>query len=258
MKFFVKIIKKIAIIKLFNENVTFFFVKRFLTFFRYFFELVYPNKCHACGENLKQGEDLLCTDCLYHLPRTNFHKHPEENAVAELFYGISNVKYASAYYFFDKGSRYRSLIHSLKYKNAPQVGVSMGKYFGAELRDSVFSEIDVIVPVPLHPKKMHIRGYNQSEKIGVGLSEGIGIKQDTENLIRAVFTETQTKKNVEERRKNVESVFTVKNPQLFEGKHILLIDDVVTTGSTLASCADELLKIPNVKVSIVCLAIAKH
>jgi len=233
-------------------------LRAILSFLRHFLELVYPNQCHACGGNLVHGEELLCTGCLYELPRTNFHKTPESNTVAELFYGITKVKFATAYYIFEKGSKFQHLIHNLKYKNAPQIGFVMGKYFGSELQNSVFKDIDFIVPVPLHPKKFRIRGYNQSERIGAGLSETTGIPQDTETLIRKVFTETQTKKNLEERRKNVESVFDISNPLRFRDKHILLIDDVVTTGSTLVACTDEILKIPGTTVSIACLAVAKH
>jgi ComF family protein len=233
-------------------------MRALISYLRHFLELVYPNQCHACNGNLVQGEELLSTSCLYELPRTNFHKTPEINAVAELFYGITTVKYATAFYIFEKGSKFRHLIHNLKYKNAPQIGFVMGKYFGSELQDSVFKDIDLIVPVPLHPKKLKTRGYNQSERIGAGLSESTTIPQDTQTLVRKIFTETQTKKNLEERRKNVESVFDISNPLRFRGKHILLIDDVVTTGSTLVACADEILKIEGTTVSIACLAIAKH
>ncbi len=230
----------------------------FFKYLQHFIELIYPNNCYSCNARLVAGEEILCTKCLYELPRTNYHKKPEENPVAELFYGISNIKYATAYYVFEKGSKYRSLIHGLKYKNVPEIGIALGKYFGSELKGSVFDEVDLLVPVPLHPAKKRIRGYNQSEMIGIGMSETTGIELDYKNLIRKVFTETQTKKNLEERRKNVESVFGIKNPDLFKGKHILLLDDVVTTGSTLVACADEILKIPDTTVSIACLAVAKH
>ena len=230
----------------------------FFKYLRHFVELIYPNNCYSCNIRLVSGEDIICTKCLYDLPRTNYHEHPEDNPVAELFYGISKIKYATSYYVFEKGSKYRSLIHGLKYKNLPEIGIVMGKYFGSELKGSAFDGIDLLVPVPLHPAKKRIRGYNQSEMIGIGMAETTGIEHDYKNLIRKVFTETQTKKNLEERRKNVESVFGIKDPALFKGKHILLLDDVVTTGSTLVACAEEILKIPNTTVSVACLAIAKY
>lgn len=227
-------------------------------YIRSFFELIYPSNCRTCGVNLVVSEELLCTNCLYELPRSGFHKSPEENPVAELFYGLVPVKYATAFYLFGKGSKYRSLIHGLKYKRSPEIGISMGKYFGAEIKSSAFAEADLIVPVPLHPAKKRIRGYNQSEMIGRGMEITSGIKQNYDNLIRKVFTETQTKKTLEERRENVASVFAVRKPVLFQGKHILLVDDVVTTGSTLVACAEEILKIPDTQVSIATLAVAKQ
>ena len=230
----------------------------FFKYIHHFIELIYPNNCYACGAALQKGEEIICTKCLYNLPKTHYHKTPEQNPVAELFYGLTSIKYATAYYVFDKGSIYRPLIHHLKYKNAPEIGVGMGKYFGGELNGSAFDEIDLLVPVPLHPAKKRIRGYNQSDAIVAGMSESTGIEADYKSLIRHVFTETQTKKNLTERRENVKSVFAVKNPEAFKGKHVLIIDDVVTTGSTLVACADEILKIPGTTVSIACLAVAKH
>ncbi len=204
-----------------------------------------------------KGEDLLCLKCLYEIPKTEFHIH-EENLMEELFRGQVYIEMAASYYYFHKGSRFRKLIHNLKYKNRPDIGVALGKYYGSVLKSTKFAECNILIPIPLHPLKKRIRGYNQSEKIAEGISEIMDIPVDTKHLIRTVNTETQTRKTIEQRRENVESVFKITDETVFSGKHILLIDDVVTTGSTLIAAAKELSQLPDTKVSVVTLAFAGH
>ncbi len=223
--------------------------------FIYFFRLFFPKNCEACGKNLLKSETMLCTECIYDLPKTNFHKK-KDNELNRLFYGITDIKYSTALFYFKKGSKYRILIHKLKYNKQKEIGTELGKMAGAEIKGSFFDETDVVIPVPLHPAKKRLRGYNQSEMIAKGLCETTEKELLTDVLIRRKFTETQTKKSLEERRKNVKSAFEVVNPDILRGKHVLLIDDVVTTGSTLIACADELLKIKDVKVSILVLGFA--
>ena len=222
-----------------------------------FIRLFFPKNCEACGKSLLKKEDFLCTQCLYDIPRTKFHEK-EDNILNRLFYGITKIKYSTAFYFFKKGSKFRVLIHKLKYNKQKELGIEMGKMLGNEIKGSFFEETDIIIPVPLHPAKQRKRGYNQSEIISEGLS--VSFKKDYRKdiLTRAVYTETQTKKTLEERRENVKSAFKVVYPEEIKGKHILLIDDVVTTGSTLASCANELLKIAGVTVSVAVLGYADH
>jgi ComF family protein len=219
--------------------------------------LLFPNNCSACGEQLYAGEELLCSSCLFQLPRTNFHAEPD-NKTAKLFWGQVETEQAAAYFFFHKGSKYQGLLHALKYKNRKDIGISLGRLYGSEIKQSSFAAVDLIVPVPLHYLKQRKRGYNQSAAIVQGLSEVLDIPADYSNLKRNKNTETQTKKTLEERRLNVASVFEVTKPEKFAGKHILIADDVITTGSTLASCAAEILKIPDTKVSVAALAIADH
>lgn len=224
-------------------------------FLFHFTNLFFPSHCEACNKNLLKGEKTLCFNCLVDIPKTNFHEN-KDNSLNKLFYGITNIKYSGAFFFFRKGSKYRTLIHKLKYSGQKELGVELGRMSGAEIKDSYFSEIDIIIPVPLHPAKKRTRGYNQSEMIAEGLSEALKKPYRTDILLRKVYTETQTKKNLEERRKNVNSAFKVQNLDLIKGKHILIVDDVVTTGSTLIASANELLKIEDVTISIFAVAFA--
>jgi len=225
----------------------------FIEYLNYFIRLFFPRNCEACNENLLKNEITLCTQCLADIPKTNFHKN-EENILNRTFYGVSNIKYSTAFYFFRKGSKFQKLIHKLKYNGQKELGIELGRMGGSEIKDSVFSEIDIIIPVPLHKARKNERGYNQSEMIAEGLSESMEKEYKTDILLRHVYTQTQTKKTLEERRKNVNSAFIVKNEEDIIGKHILLVDDVVTTGSTLVACANELLKIKDVTVSVFAVA----
>jgi len=195
-------------------------------------------------------------DCWLDLPVTNFHNE-DENKVAQLFWGRINITHATAYFSYKKGSRYRQLIYAIKYRGLKELGFEIGKKFGTELKEtSNFGAVDLLVPVPLHPKKQKIRGYNQSEWIARGIANAMDLPVITNNLIRKVHTPTQTNKSRFERWQNVEEIFDVEKPEIFTGKHVLLIDDVVTTGSTLEACALHLLKINGIKVSIATLAFA--
>lgn len=220
-----------------------------------FFNLVFPDLCVACNNHLVSQERLICTSCLYNLPKTNFHKEID-NPVSELFWGRAKIEYATAYYFFNKGGQYQDMMHKFKYHGVKEIGYVLGRSFGAQIKNSFFKNIDVVIPVPLHQSKLKKRGFNQSELIAEGLSESLQKKLDAKNLIRTIATTTQTRKSRFDRWKNVEKIFKVKNPGQITGKHILLVDDVVTTGSTLEACANVILEIPETKVSIATLAVA--
>lgn len=220
-----------------------------------FFGLFFPELCVACNTHLLNQEKLLCTKCQYNIPRTNFHTNPE-NPVAQLFWGRAKIEHASAYFYFNKGTIYQEMMHHFKYHGKKEIGFVLGKDFGLQLKDSTFNEIDIIVPVPLHPKKLKKRGYNQSDLIATGLGFSLEKAVDTQNLYRTVATSTQTRKSRFARWQNVENIFSIKDPAEFENKHILLVDDVVTTGSTFEACANAILEIKGTKVSIVALAVA--
>ena len=219
-------------------------------------ELLFPTLCVTCGNRLVTQEKFLCIDCWHDLPVTNFH-FDTENKVARLFWGRVKLENATAFFAYNKGSNYQHLIHFIKYKGLKELGFETGRRFGIALSASPdYNSVDFVVPVPLHPKKQKQRGYNQSQWIACGISESLQKPVSLDNLKRNLHTSTQTRKNRYERWENVENIFEVTRPEEFKGKHILLIDDVVTTGSTLESCAFQLLQIENVKVSIATLAFA--
>jgi len=217
--------------------------------------LLYPLQCLACRKNLHQNESLICLECLFHLPRTNFH-NDTNNAVSQLFWGRAKVETATAFLFFTKSGKVQHLVHQLKYSKKPEIGVYLGKLFGKDLRKSSgFQTIDVIVPVPLHPRRAKVRGYNQSEKIAVGMSQTMNIPVDTSSFVRRTNTETQTRKNRFSRWENVKEVFAVNNENALKNKHILLVDDVITTGATIEGCIRKLTAIEGARVSVVSLAV---
>jgi len=221
-----------------------------------FFNLMYPDLCLVCGESLLQNEQHLCLNCLYNIPKTNFHLQ-NANPIEKRFWGKVPIYRGTAFFFFQKGSAFQKLLHNLKYKGNKEVGQALGKYAAVDLLDSEdFASIDVIIPVPLHAKKLEKRGYNQSEWIGNGLSEILNIPQDVTTLYRVKENVTQTRKLVFERYENTEGIFELKDKNALIGKHILLVDDVLTTGSTLEACVRVLIEIDDVKVSIFALAVA--
>ncbi len=190
------------------------------------------------------------------IPRTNYHNE-SDNPVEQLFWGRCRIEKAAALSFYNRESRIRNLIHNLKYNGIREVGYELGKIYGVQLKNSGFTtDIDIIIPVPLHPAKERIRGFNQSDIISQGISDSTGIPVDRITLIRKNLSSTQTKKTRYERWTNVEGIFYVKNATVIRDKHILLVDDVITTGSTVESCVTELLKTEGVKVSVIALAVA--
>ncbi len=220
--------------------------------------LVYPRTCAACGTTLLRHEEVICSPCVLHLPKTFYHKD-QKNPLFELFWGKIPVEMVASYYFFNKGNKVQNLVHQLKYKGRPDIGVYLGQRYGAYLRNAeTFSTIDTIIPVPLHDAKKIIRGYNQAEMFAQGLSIAMKIPFDTTSFVRTAATETQTKKTKQERWENVKDKFKVVETNLLKDKHVLLVDDVLTTGATLEACAHSLLEVPGLKISIATIAAAHH
>jgi ComF family protein len=221
-----------------------------------FISLLFPRLCYACGNHLLRNEKLICTECFVVIPRTNYH-YAEDNPVAQLFWGRCMIERAAAFSYYNKGSRIRKLIHNLKYNGVKEIGYELGRIYGLSLKASGFTnDIDLIIPVPLHPSKKRVRGFNQSEIISSGIADAAGLSVDIKSLVRTMVSATQTKRSRYERWTNVEGIFQVIDPHEITGKHILLVDDVITTGSTIESCTNELLKIEGVKVSVAALAFA--
>ncbi len=223
---------------------------------RGFWGLLYPNLCAVCDTPLVHGEEVMCTKCSYKLPRTRAWNDPN-NEVAKIFWGRVYLTHASSFFFFRKGSRYQKLLHKLKYAGRTDIGRYLGQQFGRELRNvELLKDVAYIIPVPLHPKKLRKRGYNQSEWIAMGLSDSLLIPTATNILLKTIHTESQTKKGRIERWDNVSEVFAIARKEQLKGKHVLLVDDVVTTGATLEACAQTLINEGECTVSVVTLACA--
>ena len=217
---------------------------------KHLFNLFYPSICRMCAKPLLRGESVLCTSCVASLPYTGYWRYAD-NPVAKKFWGQIDVAAACSLLFFQKGYRVRKLVHLLKYKGEVRVGYKLGFLLGVQLRESaLFSDVDYVIPVPLHPKKERKRGFNQSMIIAEGVAEALGAKVGRNFVRRTVNTQTQTKKNRIERYANVRSIFSVSNVHRLEGKHLLVVDDVITTGATIESCAAELLNAATCRVSI--------
>ena len=229
-------------------------MNRIIEYLTDFWFLLFPKNCEACGRALSRGEEVICFDCLYELPRTHFCKEID-NPIMQLFAGRIRLERATALFYFQKGSKFRKLLHSLKYRHKPEIGVLLGKELGAEMLSSGnFSDIDYIIPVPLHPNRQKKRGYNQSERIAAGISSVTKVPVLVDVLLRNTDTQTQTKMNREERWQNLSGKFVVADNERLKGKHVLLVDDVVTTGATTESCGEALLSVDGLRLSIAVLA----
>jgi ComF family protein len=222
-----------------------------------FIALIYPRNCVACGNSLYKHEEQVCNFCYVHLPKSNFHKQIK-NPVDVLFYGRTNLLLATSFYLFQKKGNVQKILHAIKYKRNKDLAVLVGKWYAEDLKeDPIISRADYIVPVPLHNQKLKQRGYNQSEEFGKGLSQGLTIPLETKVLKRQQFTATQTKKSKYERWENVSDVFELTLPETFKHKHVVLVDDVITTGATIEACCRLLQQIEGVKISVLSIAYAE-
>jgi ComF family protein len=219
---------------------------------------VFPHVCEGCGSDLLEIHNELCLKCLSSLPQTNFHLHPD-NPIEKMFWGRLPVIHGTAQYYFTKESLMQRLMHQLKYKGNKEVGIYLGKLMGHALAASNrFTSVDALIPLPLFPAKEKRRGYNQATAICQGIAE-VMKKPLLENvIIRTTYTDSQTKKNRVERWQNMEGRFELAQPKALEGKHVLLVDDVITTGATLEACGREITKASNVQLSIATLCFSSH
>jgi ComF family protein len=232
-------------------------VKLSQTYLADFVSLLFPQLCAACRQSLVANEHLICTDCRFNLPYTNFHLQAD-NIVARQFWGRLNLQASYALFYFTKGGNVQNMMHQFKYRGEQQIGNLLGEIAGSQLiKNAIFNTAEVIIPVPLHKKRLKERGYNQSACFAEGLAKKLNAVVDADNLVRVRATETQTHKSRFLRFQNMEEVFVVKHPDRLKNKHVLLVDDVVTTGSTLEACGLQLLKIEGVTLSIATIAYAE-
>lgn len=228
-----------------------------MNFLKNIYELFYPELCLCCNKALTINEPTICINCRHDLPLTNF-TNEATNLVEKSFYGRIQIESATALFYFFKKGKIQHLIHALKYKNQQQVGTLLGNWLGSELvKSNRFSTVDCVIPVPLHKNKLKTRGYNQVTYFGESLANNLQIPFNETVLERISFTKTQTKKVRFERWNNVQELFFVEDEKALENKHILLIDDIITTGATLEACCKAFEKTKNIKISIACMAYTK-
>jgi len=221
-----------------------------------FFSLLFPRSCVVCSDALSSHERYLCIDCLRRLPKTNYHLE-KDNEIEKRFWGKFEIEKASAYFHYKKDSDFNQILYELKYRNCKEIGYTLGRNMAMGMLSSdFFKDVDLIIPIPLHKKKFKKRGYNQSEWIAKGISDITGIEVDSNSVQRIFNNSTQTRKSLFERWENVENIFVIVSPSSIKDKHVLLIDDVLTTGATISSCAQTILQIPGTKISILTLSVA--
>ncbi|MDR6564441.1 MULTISPECIES: ComF family protein [unclassified Arcicella] len=224
--------------------------------FNAFIDLIFPRICSACLEPLQLNEAVICTHCRFDIPKTNLHLE-NHNVLMQKFLGKVELKHVMSYLKFIKGGKVQRLMHELKYKGNQEVGEMLGRWYGAELRENGFEEaFDLIIPVPLHKKRLISRGYNQSDCFAKGLSESLNIEWRDDILVRATNTTSQVTKSRLERYQNMDNVFAVKHQEYLKGKKVVVVDDTLTTGATLESCVLSLQEFDIKDISILTLAMA--
>lgn len=230
-----------------------------ISFWHRLLDLISPRLCVICGRRLSATEDVMCNKCNLHLPRTNYAKDAFENPMAKMFWGQLPLEKAAALFFYEGHAETANIIYQLKYENHPEIGIVMGRLMTKELQCyDFFDGIDGIVPMPLTKKRMRKRGYNQSEEIAKGVSQITGLPIYPDLVKRTTFLTSQTKKNRWERTENVEHVFASNKPIPSHIHHLLVVDDVVTTGATIIACSRELVGTSGIRISILSLGLTKR
>lgn len=231
---------------------------KFLTMLQKIISIFYPNVCISCFEHLLNQEKFLCLNCKNNLPKLDI-ENPKENQIKGVFYGKVPIENAISFLIFRKQNSTQKLIHELKYHNNKEIGSFLGNWFGNILKEKKWlTDIDIVISVPLHPKKLKKRGYNQVDLFAKTLSEILKTDFVSDILVRTSEHTTQTFYNRFKRFENSKTLFCLLDDSYFENKHVLLVDDVITTGATLVSCCEELLKTKKIKISIATMAYTEH
>jgi ComF family protein len=222
-----------------------------------FTALLFPRLCLACNNALLGKEHFLCLHCELVLPKTNLHEQAQ-NALTEKFAGRLRIEAGSALFYFSKAGKAQQLIHQIKYNDKREAAISLGHQYGKILMQIPhFQAFDVLLPVPMHPDKQILRGYNQAEMFAKGLSESMMIPMETNALVKIKMTDSQTRKTRLERLQNVEEVYELRGPSVLNGKKVLIVDDVLTTGATIEACALAITeKLPDTQLGFVTIAAA--
>jgi ComF family protein len=221
-----------------------------------FINMIFPHSCLTCNKIMDKNEELICTHCRYELPKTDFHLH-KDNPLARKLWGRIQLEYAFAYLRFIKTGKVQMLLHHLKYYGKQEIGEILGKWYANDLNKSnLTNQFDIILPVPLHPSKLAKRGYNQCDSIAKGMAEGLGIQWNAHILIRKKANISQTKQERIARFENVEAIFEIQQAEKIQGKRVLLVDDVITTGATIEACGIPIIEAGCQSLSIASLAVA--
>jgi ComF family protein len=227
-----------------------------MSFINDFLSLIYPRHCEACSTNLFRHEHYICNYCKLNLPKSNFHTFADSE-LSRVFAGRVPLVNSGCYYLYEKNGKIQKLLHAIKYQNQKELGEYIGELYGEELTTlTAFTEIDTIIPIPLHKNKLKARGYNQSECFATGLSKKMVKPLDIISLQRVKDTSTQTKKKKYQRWENVEGMFKLDHPENLVNKHVLLVDDVITTGATIEAAWETLKAVAGIKISVLSIAFA--
>ena len=221
--------------------------------------LIFPECCMVCGCHVTHAMHNICPRCRVNIPTTNYWLR-EDNPSKECFDGLLPITQGSSFFFYKGNSLWRSLVHRFKYGGTWQIAYNLGRWYGAELKStSLYDDVDIIIPLPLHPIKSIMRGYNQSRYIADGIAKEMGIKVESHAIRRTRNNPSQARRKREERWVGLDDLFRVTKPEKLRGKHILVVDDVMTSGATLYACLHAIIEsVSDARISFATLAVTQH